>query len=89
MAGKTVSRRGTKGSSADDGSSIPVHTIRGERVILDADLAGLYETETRIFNQAFKRQRDRGRFPAEWAFELTEAEVDALKSQGVISSGTW
>lgn len=68
---------------------MPVHTIRGERVILDFDLAGLYETETRVFNQAFKRQRERGRFPAEWAFELSSAEFDALKSQGVISSGSW
>ena len=89
MAGKSIARRGSKGSSDDDGSPVPVHTIRGERVILDADLAGLYETETRVFNQAFKRQRERGRFPHEWAFELTEAEVEDLKSQGVIPSGTW
>lgn len=72
-----------------DTRTIPVHLIRGERVILDADLAALYETETRIFNQAFKRQRERGRFPAEWAFELGEAEVADLRSQGVISSDGW
>jgi hypothetical protein len=89
MADKAVARRGSTGVSDGDGSSVPVHTIRGERVILDADLADLYETETRVFNQTFKRQRERGRFPVEWAFELTEAEVDDLKSQGVIASGTW
>jgi hypothetical protein len=88
MAEKAISRRGSKGPPDDD-ASVPVHTIRGERVILDADLADLYETETRVFNQAFKRQRERGRFPAEWAFELTEAEVEDLRSQGVMSSGTW
>jgi hypothetical protein len=88
MADKPVARRGAKGPSDDEGA-VPVHTLRDERVILDADLAALYETETRVFNQAFKRQRERGRFPAEWAFELTDAEVDDLKSQGVIPSGTW
>lgn len=74
---------------AAESRPVPVHTVRGERVILDADLAELYGTETRVFNQAFKRQRERGRFPLEWAFELTEAEVEDLKSQGVMASGTW
>lgn len=76
-------------ASASDTRPVPVHTVRGDRVILDADLADLYGTETRVFNQAFKRQRERGRFPLEWAFELTEAEVEELKSQGVMASGTW
>lgn len=61
--------------------------IRGERVILDADLAAIFEVETRVFNQAFKRNQDR--FPEAWAFELTSEEVEHLKSQSVISSGTW
>ena len=43
--------------------------LRGERVILDQDLAALFHVETRIFNQAFKRNQDR--FPASWAFEVT------------------
>ena len=61
--------------------------VRGERVVLDADLAALFEVETRVFNQAFKRNRDR--FPEAWAFELTQAEVDDLRSRSVIPSGTW
>lgn len=61
--------------------------IRGERVVLDADLAAMFEVETRVFNQAFKRNQDR--FPDAWAFELTQEELDNLKSQSVISSGTW
>ncbi|MGE0767288.1 MAG: ORF6N domain-containing protein [Hyphomicrobiaceae bacterium] len=89
MAGKALSKRGSSATSGDDTTPVPVHSIRGERVILDADLAVLYETETRVFNQAFKRQRDRGRFPTDWAFELTEAEVEHLRSQGVMASGSW
>lgn len=88
MTDKPPAKAGQADAPAEP-RAIPVHTIRGERVILDADLAALYETETRVFNQAFKRQRERGRFPAEWAFELSEAEVDDLRSQGVISSGDW
>jgi len=61
--------------------------IRGERVLLDADLAAVFEVETRVFNQAIKRNLDR--FPESWAFELTPEEFDNLKSQSVISSGTW
>lgn len=61
--------------------------IRGERVVLDADLAAVLEIETRVFNQAVKRNLDR--FPAAWAFELTQEEFDDLKSRSVIPSGTW
>lgn len=64
-----------------------VISIRGERVVLDADLAALFEVETRVFNQAFKRNQDS--FPESWAFKLTQAEFGHLKSQSVISSDTW
>ena len=64
-----------------------VHEIRGERSMLDADLAALFEVETRVFNQAFKRNQDR--FPSAWAFELTPEEWDDLRSHSVISSGAW
>ena len=71
--------------SATDPTITPlIHTIRDQRVILDADLAGLYGVPTIQFNQAFKRNRDR--FPPEFAFQLTEAEFAALNwSQNVTS----
>jgi len=61
-----------------------IHTIRGQRVILDADLARLYGTTTKAFNQAIKRNATR--FPPDFAFQLTEVEQDNLKSQIVTSN---
>ena len=57
--------------------------IRGERVMLDADLAELYGVETRALVQAVKRNTER--FPPDFAFELTPEEFNALRSQFVIS----
>jgi len=57
-------------------------TIRGHRVILDADLAEMYEVETRALNQAVKRNQDR--FPESFAFRLTHEEAVSLRSQTVI-----
>jgi len=57
--------------------------IRGERVILDRDLAALYGVETRVLNQAVTRNRDR--FPHDFMFELTRAEIVGI-SQIVTSS---
>ncbi len=54
-------------------------TIRGQRVILDANLARLYGTTTKAFNQAIRRNP--ARFPADFAFQLTAEEADALRSQ--------
>jgi hypothetical protein len=48
-------------------------TLRGQRVLLDADLARLYGVETRALNQAVKRNLDR--FPSEFAFALTREEI--------------
>ena len=56
---------------------------RGQRVLLDRDLALLYGVETRALNQAVRRNRDR--FPADFMFELTRAEILRM-SQTVISS---
>jgi len=47
-------------------------SIRGQRVLLDADLAALYGVSTRVLNQAVKRNRDR--FPEDFMFQLTETE---------------
>ena len=54
-------------------------TIRGHRVVLDADLARLYGVPTYRFNEAFKRNRRR--FPSDFAFQLTEKEFADLRSQ--------
>lgn len=61
-----------------------IYTIRGVQVMLDRDLAGLYEVETRALKQAVKRNL--ARFPADFMFELTENEVESLVSQSVIPS---
>jgi hypothetical protein len=58
--------------------------IRNQRVILDADLARLYEVPTKRFNEAFKRNRRR--FPGDFAFQLTTAEFNNLRSQIATSS---
>jgi hypothetical protein len=58
-----------------------IHLIRGQRVMLDADLAGLYQVSTKVFNQAVKRNRER--FPEDFAFMLTRQEVASLRSQFV------
>ena len=57
--------------------------IRGQRVLLDADLAQLYEVETKRFNQQIKRNPMR--FPADFMFRLTEEEYESLRSQNVTS----
>jgi hypothetical protein len=59
-------------------------TLRGQKVILDADLAGLYGVQTKALNQAVKRNADR--FPGDLMFQLTAQEWSNLKSQIVTSS---
>jgi hypothetical protein len=61
-----------------------VHWIRHQKVILDFNLAELYEVETRALKQAVRRNRDR--FPNGFLFELTAEEVESLVSQSVIPS---
>ncbi len=61
-----------------------IYEIRGQRVMLDFDIAELYEVETRILNQAVKRNIKR--FPTDFMFQLTNKEFDNLMSQIVISS---
>jgi hypothetical protein len=56
-----------------------IFRIRGHRVVLDADLARLYGVDTKRFNEAFKRNRPR--FPDDFAFQLTVAEFEKLRSQ--------
>jgi ORF6N domain len=56
-----------------------IYEIRGERVMLDRDLAALYETETKALNLAVKRNLQR--FPQDFMFQLTKEEFDALRLQ--------
>ena len=55
--------------------------LRGERVILDRDLSGMYGVETRVLKQAVRRNINR--FPDDFMFELTKKEQDSLRSQFV------
>jgi hypothetical protein len=57
--------------------------IRGEKVILDADLAALYGVTTSRLNEQVKRNQDR--YPEDFAFHLTEQEAVSLRSQFAIS----
>lgn len=59
--------------------------IRGEKVILDADLAELYGVETKVFNQAVKRNMHR--FPEDFMFQVAREEMESLRSQSVTSRG--
>jgi len=54
-------------------------SLRGQKVILDADLAELYGVATKVFNQAVKRNAER--FPEDFMFQLTAAEWSNLRSQ--------
>jgi hypothetical protein len=54
-----------------------IYEIRGERVMLDYDLALLYEVETRVLNQAVKRNLQR--FPDDFMFQLTKTEFESLR----------
>jgi len=64
-----------------------IYEIRGHRVMLDFDLAVLYKVETRILNQAVRRNLNR--FPPDFMFQITRDELKNLKSQFVISSSEW
>ncbi|MFT4179054.1 MAG: ORF6N domain-containing protein [Thermomonas sp.] len=61
-----------------------IHWIRGEKVMLDDDLAVLYGVEVRVLNQAVKRNIER--FPDDFMFQISEDELQNLRSQIVTSS---
>jgi hypothetical protein len=74
-----------------DSASTPTPAIaerilmaRGHRVLLDCDLAALYEVQTGVLVQAVKRNLDR--FPSDFMFQLSDQELIDLRSQSVISS---
>ncbi|MCS2335435.1 ORF6N domain-containing protein [Bacteroides sp. BFG-606] len=61
-----------------------IYEIRGQKVMLDRDLAEMYGVETRALNQAVKRNIDR--FPVDFMFQLTDEETEIWKSQIVITN---
>jgi len=61
-----------------------IYEIRGERVMLDFDLAGLYEVETKALNQSVKRNLKR--FPEDFMFRLSLAKWQTIRSQTVTAS---
>lgn len=65
---------------------VPIVAVRGKRVLLDRDVAELFDIELRALNQQVTRNPDKF---VDFAFRLTKDEADDLKSQNVISSGEW
>ena len=61
-----------------------IYVFRGQQVMLDSDLAMLYQVETKVFNQAVKRNIER--FPDSFMFQLTKEEFETLRSQFVTSN---
>ena len=68
----------------EDVISTKIYWVREQKVMLDHDLAELYQVETKVLNQAVKRNIDR--FPSDFMFQLTENEWKILRSQFVTSS---
>lgn len=64
-----------------------IHVVRGEKVMLDRDLAELYGVETRVLKQAVKRNKER--FPKDFMFEMTSKEIEGMVSQNVIPSKSY
>ena len=63
-----------------------IYEIRGQRVILDKDIAQLYEIETKVLNQSVKRHIER--FPDDFMFQLTTKEFENIQIQNKINNIT-
>ncbi|RZM05695.1 MAG: ORF6N domain-containing protein, partial [Pedobacter sp.] len=61
-----------------------IYIVRGSRIMLDFDLADLYEVQTKVLNQAVKRNEKR--FPSDFMFRLTDIEWLTMRSQIVTAS---
>lgn len=70
-------------SSVQNSIQNKIYEINGQMVMLDYDLAELYGIETKVLNQAVKRNKER--FPPDFMFQLTKNELDTLRSQIVTS----
>ncbi len=69
---------------SDEAIISKIYVIRGRKVMIDRDLAQLYDVETRVLNQAVKRNNKR--FPDYFMFQMTKEEMQEWKSQIVISN---
>ena len=69
---------------APEAITLRILSMRGQRVIVDADLAALYDVPTKRFNEAVKRNL--AKFPADFMFTLTDDEFAALRSQSATSN---
>jgi phage regulator Rha-like protein len=74
-----MARKLTHALASDASLAHRIHVIRGQKVILDSDLADLYGVTTKRFNEQVRRNA--ARFPADFAFQLTAGEMEALRSQ--------
>jgi hypothetical protein len=68
---------------SDEAIMSRIYTIRGQRVMIDRDLAQLYQVETRVLNQAVRRNLSR--FPSDFMFQLDQGEFENWLSQSVIA----
>jgi hypothetical protein len=82
--GKVESAREISSLGVEEAVERRIHVVRGERVMLDADLAALYRVETKRLNEAVRRNA--ARFPADFMFQLSAEEVRSLRSQIATSS---
>lgn len=69
----------------DEIISEKIYYIRGQKVMLDRDLAELYDVETKVLKQAVRRNLKR--FPEDFMFEMTKEELYHWRSQNVTSNG--
>jgi hypothetical protein len=76
---KRLSAKKLKKRLSPDHVSAVIRTVRGHKVILDADLAQFYGVEVKRLNEQFRRNASK--FPADFAFQLTSSEWDSLRSQ--------
>lgn len=86
MTNRRSRGRAPSGAAIEPADAIArrIHVLRGERVMLDEDLAVLYGVPSKVLNQAV--HRNRSRFPDDFAFQVTAAEFDSLRSQIVTSN---
>jgi len=88
---KTIKEKSCQMKNRDEINSLPeeviirkIYWIKGNKVMMDFDLASLYGVSTKVLKQAVKRNRRR--FPKDFLFELTKSEFENLRSQFVTSS---
>jgi hypothetical protein len=82
-----MSKKSHVASATEDKPSVPVHEIRGVRVVLDHDVAKLFAVETKRLNEQVNRNKDK--FGDDFSFRLTRDEMEDLRSQIATSSPEW